>query len=156
VKNSNQSNGFTIIEVLVVLAVAATILLLVFVAVPQLQRNVRNNKRKADAALILNAIGQCVTNHNLDRNQCKTPASLPLTVSELSIYTGYHYGSTGPSNNLTQVPPTNDEPNWLFGLNCGTNGNLFNNIGTTSGVVVTFFIETPSGWGTQSECDDGI
>jgi prepilin-type N-terminal cleavage/methylation domain-containing protein len=35
--------GFTIIEVLIVLAIAALILLIVFLAVPALQRNARNN-----------------------------------------------------------------------------------------------------------------
>ncbi len=40
------SSGFTIIEVMVVLTVAALIMLIVFLAIPQLNRNQRNTRRK--------------------------------------------------------------------------------------------------------------
>jgi len=43
-KKRNQ--GFTIIEVLIVLAIAGLILAIVFLAVPQLQRNSRDNSRQ--------------------------------------------------------------------------------------------------------------
>ena len=38
--------GFTIIEILIVLAIAGLILTIVFIAVPQLQRNTRDNQRQ--------------------------------------------------------------------------------------------------------------
>ncbi|HSW79441.1 MAG TPA: type II secretion system protein [Candidatus Saccharimonadales bacterium] len=56
--NSMQSNnlrwarGFTIIEVLIVLAIAGLIMIIVFLAVPSLQRSSRNTQRKHDASLI--------------------------------------------------------------------------------------------------------
>lgn len=40
------STGFTIIEVMIVLTVAALIMLIVFLAIPQLNRNQRNTRRK--------------------------------------------------------------------------------------------------------------
>lgn len=43
-KKLNQ--GFTIIEVMIVLAIAGLILAIVFIAVPQLQRNARDNQRQ--------------------------------------------------------------------------------------------------------------
>ena len=45
-KFRNSNKGFTIIEVLIVLAIAGLILAIVFLAVPQLQRNSRDNQRQ--------------------------------------------------------------------------------------------------------------
>ena len=39
-------SGFTIIEVMIVLAIAGLIMVIVFIAVPQLQRNQRDNARQ--------------------------------------------------------------------------------------------------------------
>ena len=60
----NKSNkGFTIIEVLIVLAIASSILLIVFLAVPSLQRNQRNTQRKATVAALAGAIGEYEANY---------------------------------------------------------------------------------------------
>lgn len=48
--------GFTIIEVLIVLAIAGLILLVVFLAVPALQRNSRNTATKSDVQNILGGV----------------------------------------------------------------------------------------------------
>lgn len=45
VKNK-RAEGFTIIEVMIVLAIAGLIMVIVFLAVPQLQRNQRDNARQ--------------------------------------------------------------------------------------------------------------
>lgn len=50
--------GFTIIEVLIVLAIAGLILLIVFLAVPALQRNSRNTAIKNDATNVVGGIGE--------------------------------------------------------------------------------------------------
>ncbi len=52
---SPASSGFTIIEVMIVLVIAAAIILIIFLAVPSLQRNSRNNARKNDATRVLSA-----------------------------------------------------------------------------------------------------
>ena len=63
-KNLKSKNeGFTIIEVLIVLAIAGLILLIVFLAVPALQRNARNTGRKNDVASVLGAMSE-YTNNN--------------------------------------------------------------------------------------------
>ena len=49
---TKDQKGFTIIEVLIVLAIAGLILLIVFLAVPALQRNSRNTQRKTDVGRI--------------------------------------------------------------------------------------------------------
>ncbi len=59
-----NEKGFTIIEVMIVLVIAAVILLIVFLAVPALQRNSRNTQRKNDVARVLAAIGEYMSNKN--------------------------------------------------------------------------------------------
>jgi prepilin-type N-terminal cleavage/methylation domain-containing protein len=46
---SKRAEGFTIIEVMIVLAIAGLIMVIVFIAVPQLQRNQRDNARQSIA-----------------------------------------------------------------------------------------------------------
>lgn len=50
------SAGFTIIEALIVLASAGLILMMVFLALPALQRNARNSQRRQDASKILGLV----------------------------------------------------------------------------------------------------
>lgn len=61
---NRKEQGFTIIEVLIVLAIAGLILLVVFLAVPALQRNARNTSRKEDVASIMGGISEFVNNNN--------------------------------------------------------------------------------------------
>jgi type IV pilus assembly protein PilA len=63
-KLTKKDDGFTIIEVMIVLAIAGLILLIVFLAIPALQRNSRNTQRKNDVAAILAAIGEYTNNNN--------------------------------------------------------------------------------------------
>ncbi|MBP9489769.1 hypothetical protein KBE88_03345, partial [Candidatus Saccharibacteria bacterium] len=54
IKNTPQTNpAFTIIEVVLVLAIAGLIFLMVFIALPALQRNQRDTQRKNDIARIV-------------------------------------------------------------------------------------------------------
>jgi prepilin-type N-terminal cleavage/methylation domain-containing protein len=64
IRQSKKGKGFTIIEVLIVLAIAGLILLVVFLAVPALQRNARNTQRSTDAGNILSAVTEFVSNNN--------------------------------------------------------------------------------------------
>lgn len=59
-----RNEGFTIIEVLIVLAIAGLILLIVFLAVPALQRNSRNTQMKNSAAAVLGAVSEYTNNNN--------------------------------------------------------------------------------------------
>jgi prepilin-type N-terminal cleavage/methylation domain-containing protein len=88
-----SQSGFTIIEVLIVLAIAGLILLLVFLAIPQLQRNSRNSQRKNDVTAILEAVSHYELNHSGDYPDCGH-AALPscygsghlFEFSKLSFY----------------------------------------------------------------------
>ena len=55
-KQQHKKSGFTIIEVVLVLAIAGLIFLMVFIALPALQRNQRNTQRKNDASRLKDAI----------------------------------------------------------------------------------------------------
>lgn len=51
-----STGGFTIIETLIVLAIAGFILLIVFETIPALERSSRNNQRKQDVQTVLAAV----------------------------------------------------------------------------------------------------
>ena len=59
-----KQNGFTIIEVMIVLAIAALILVVVLIAVPQLQRNQRNSARRSIASRIKAELDNYAGNNN--------------------------------------------------------------------------------------------
>lgn len=59
-----KTEGFTIIEVLIVLAIAGLIMLIVFLAVPALQRNSRNTQRKNDVSALLGAVQEAANASN--------------------------------------------------------------------------------------------
>lgn len=62
--NATQTNkGFTIIEVVLVLAIAGLIFLMVFIALPALQRNQRDSARKSEAATVASAITSYQSNN---------------------------------------------------------------------------------------------
>lgn len=64
IRAEKSEKGFTIIEVMIVLAIAGLILLIVFLAVPALQRSSRNTQRKNDVGLVGSAANTIVTNGN--------------------------------------------------------------------------------------------
>ena len=51
--NRDKQDGFTIVEVVLVLAIAGLIFLIVFLALPQLRRSQRDTQRKSDAGRVL-------------------------------------------------------------------------------------------------------
>ena len=58
-----SQKGFTIIEVALVLAIGALIFLVVFLAVPALQRNQRNDARKRDISSVVDAVASYTGNN---------------------------------------------------------------------------------------------
>ena len=62
-KELRAKEGFTIIEVIIVLVIGAVIMLAVFLVVPQLQRTQRNSRRQADARRVFSAGEQFAANN---------------------------------------------------------------------------------------------
>ena len=58
-----EKKGFTIIEVVLVLAIAGMIFLMVFIALPQMRRNQRDAERKDDMMLFAEALKKFQTNN---------------------------------------------------------------------------------------------
>lgn len=103
---SRRQAGFTIVETLIVLAVGGLILLIVFLAIPNLQRNSRNNQRYQDVQTILGAVSQYELNNagnfpaacgdiiGLGQQSCATASDtspndyfLRFVASKLTFYT---------------------------------------------------------------------
>lgn len=81
-----SQKGFTIIEVALVLAIAALIFLTVFLAVPALQRNQRNDARKRDVSSVVEGVTAYMSN-----NPTKNLATEQGDVTAID-------GATGKSN----------------------------------------------------------
>ncbi len=63
-ENINAKKGFTIIEVVLVLAIAGLIFLMVFVALPALQRSQRDTQRREDMSRFMSQLAQYQANNN--------------------------------------------------------------------------------------------
>lgn len=62
--NIKSKKGFTIIEVVLVLAIAGLIFLMVFIALPALQRGQRDTQRRNDMSRFLSQLAQYQANNN--------------------------------------------------------------------------------------------
>lgn len=89
-----RQQGFTIIEVLIVLAIAGLIMVVVFLAVPALQRSGRNNALNTNANGVLTAVGNYVSNNG---------GSLPTAVSLASNVVTV--GASGSNQETAKVDP---------------------------------------------------
>ncbi len=99
---SKKSRGFTIIEVMIVLAIAGLILAVVLLAVPALQRSQRNNARQGDATHYAGIINDYISNHG-----GTMPTTMPSTSGEtFSQLTSASIG-TGTGSKTAAVIQTN-------------------------------------------------
>ena len=78
-----NTKGFTIIEVVLVLAIAALIFLMIFIALPALQRGQRDTARKQDIGTIAAAVNDYTSNHR--GNTVPVDLSGTATVGTLGI-----------------------------------------------------------------------
>jgi prepilin-type N-terminal cleavage/methylation domain-containing protein len=63
VQQKNKEKGFTIIEVVLVLAIAGLIFLMVFIALPALQRSQRDTQRRDDVSKFVSQLTSYSTNN---------------------------------------------------------------------------------------------
>ena len=64
IENTKTKRGFTIIEVVLVLAIAGLIFLMVFIALPALQRSQRNTQRRDDYSMLVTAVNSYMSSNN--------------------------------------------------------------------------------------------
>lgn len=147
-RQATNKNGFTIIEVVLVLAIAALIFLMVFIALPSLQRNQRDTQRKDDIGRTLTAVNNYQSNN---RGKLPHQSSAGGTSSEKwDDFKDKYLKSAGdefqdPSEGEDYVfdyrtgadadePPTwDDEPGQIFinaDSTCGDDGEINDDQGT--------------------------
>lgn len=85
-----QQRGFTIIEVVLVLAIAGLIFLMVFVALPSLQKGQRDAQRKSDLSRVQVQMQDYLSS---------TKGASPTNDVALKVFNENYLG--GPSNSLT-------------------------------------------------------
>lgn len=149
-KNNKKQSGFSIIEVLIVLAIAGLIMVVVFLAVPNLQRNSRNTQRRTDVTNTLGAVAEYVAN-----NQGKVPAdNADFTTNvennvKLGIYTAANitYATTVPGT----LPAASADSFYVYAAaKCNSNAPVGSN---ARAYAAYFWVETSAG--TQSQCLEG-
>lgn len=135
-KSMQKEKGFTIIEVVLVLAIAGLIFLIVFLAVPALQRSQRDQQRKSDVGRVIAAVQDWKSNH---RGQLPAAADLASTGA---FYTGLTNGSSfeDPAGgayvftNSTTVQTNNVDGKLAYatGNICNASGNAMTTTGAGS------------------------
>lgn len=166
-KSQQQKTGFTIIETLLVLAIAAIILAIVMQAFPAIQRNSRNSARRQDVASILDAISDWQLKHsgNLPTESDKTallqytrlkyydPARISI---EDSPILGADPLSGGPSNKSPFGPGRTEAVEIHNYQKCNPNqpgGSRTYGAGY-SDVVALFAVETSSSGAVAGQCKE--
>lgn len=150
-QTTESKRGFTIIEVVLVLAIAGLIFLMVFLALPALQRGQRDTQRKDDLSRIATQI-----NNYQSSNRGRIPAttgSTTIVSSGTGFVTKYLGGTgatagseyldpttgTGYAFTLTTNPPGQGQIYYQTGALCGPDGT----VGTSSSS--TLDNKTPTG-----------
>ncbi len=116
-----KESGFTIIEVMIVLAVAGLIMVIVLVAVPQLQRNQRNSARRDVAGRIKSEIDAFAGNNNGNIPSEGNDATNGISGGFTSRYLAgvdYKNPSTGNSYTFAAATPTADGMSYRLNTKC--------------------------------------
>jgi prepilin-type N-terminal cleavage/methylation domain-containing protein len=102
-----KEKGFTLIEIVLVLAIAGLLLVIVFLAVSGAQKSRRDTQRKTDAGRILAAVESCGSNNSGSYANCTTQAQLVGNyVTNLNDPTSggvYTISAAAPGNNTTAL-----------------------------------------------------
>lgn len=156
IRQTKKDQGFTIIEVLIVLAIAGLIMLVVFLAVPALQRNSRNTQRITDAGNVLTGISEYVGNNNGQLPAAgATSGTSTLTIGtasnntipvRLGYYTGTNVSIVDYSAANAVNPDNTDTLRVVKGAACdtGTIGNATNTGASARSVVILYTLENNS------------
>ncbi len=113
-QNTNSKKGFTIIEVVLVLAIAGLIFLMVFVALPALQRSQRDTQRRSDLSRVDTALAQYQANHQNSRTGLPNAGNFETAEEELTCgnnvackFIQDYMNSTNSTTNTFQDPDGN-------------------------------------------------
>ncbi|MBR1939221.1 type II secretion system protein [Candidatus Saccharibacteria bacterium] len=147
--SKSRSRGFTIIEVVLVLAIAGLIFLMVFIALPALQRGQRNTQRKNDLSRIVTAVSSYQAN-NSNKLPFKTIGTYKLgnnstdTEKEINPFVQRYIIAGG--DNAQFQDPDGESYIMAYGGNFNANDNT-SPFGNSNGVLM--FLKAP----TESSTD---
>lgn len=152
--NTGNKKGFTIIEVVLVLAIAGLIFLMVFIALPALQRNQRDAARKQESGKIASAItsyqsnnsGKFPTNNNTGMtNFAKyvdgTASGTTITLNTGTTITLQASAATGTTPVNIPNTATNDNIVVITGAKCSTSNSAQYVKGTARSAAVAIRLE---------------
>ena len=92
---NRHNKGFTIIEVVLVLAIAGLVFLMVFIALPALQAAQRDTQRRADVAIIIAAVKNYTKNNHGKAPPDSGSGSNILSSDEYGNWVEMRRGTTG-------------------------------------------------------------
>jgi prepilin-type N-terminal cleavage/methylation domain-containing protein len=144
--------GFTIIEVLIVLAIAGLIMLVVFLAVPALNRNSHNNQFKTEANNLLSAYQEASNNAGgASLSASADGAGDALTVKSAANAKNINNVSIIAKTTTAQTPALGAAV-FVLGTKCtAQNSNVPDTTNTTSRNVSLIYTIEASG-GTSYQC----
>jgi len=139
-----KQKGFTIIEVVLVLAIAGLIFLMVFIALPALQRNQRDTARKSEVSKVLSSITTFQSN-----NRGKAPDAdadfakyldAKIEDSKVTLESGTTVGTASPSltgTGITVSGVTEDNIVFVLGAKCDTEGKVVKGTSRQAAALIT-------------------
>lgn len=120
-KQEIKQKGFTIIEVVLVLAIAALIFLMVFIALPALQRSQRDTARKNDVSIVSSAVASWQGN-NRATTGWPNATQIQQYATDLSGNTTTVTVASAPTGNGTSVTTSDGTVTVVPQAKCGTVG----------------------------------
>ena len=147
-KLKKENKGFTIIEVMIVLAIAGLIILIVLLAIPALQRNSRNTAIKNDASALAAGVNEFGSNN--DGRQPTSPPSLQngsvVTLNSSAAGSSPAEAKVQGSTTVTfaATPTAAGQIVVRFGQKCNTS-NSFTTTGNTRSTAILYNTEQSGG-----------
>lgn len=140
-----NQKGFTVVETIIVLAIAGFILLIVFEAIPALERSSRNNQRRQDIQTILAAVSHYELNNSGNIPNTPSVGDNFLQYSKLNYYN--QTDKKGIYVDVTVISTALYNPNKLS--NYPGSLNITNNTSLNDVVVVNHAICSSNGSATH-------
>lgn len=159
-KKLNNNKGFTIIEVMIVLAIAGLVILIVLLAVPALQRNGRNTAIKNDASAIAGAINEFQSNNDGLQPAASSASGTTVTIgsstqnqSSAKVQSGTTVAnlSTVTSIGSASFPTTEGNIAIYNGVKCGDTSGT---VALSKRSTVVLYVTESSGGNLGKQCID--
>ena len=153
-----NSKGFTIIEVMIVLAIAGLIILIVLLAVPALQRNNRNTTIKNDVSALVSGVSDFkATNDGAQPTDIAKPAgdtnaTFSGTVGSDTVAKVQGSTEVTETGTMPAGPGTIDV---AFSKKCNAAGTGLDAVSSPRSVAFLYRVETSAGGAGNPKCSDG-